>query len=158
MSFQTQNLSVALLHFVVALFSFQGTLSDHFCDQIWRSNLSVRSSNPTTNVVWWARVGSNHRPCDYQSHALASWATGPFWWRLAGSNRWPPACKAGALPAELNPHLKTFNFQDDPWKRYIFKKNLSVNAGFFIRTFFSFTPFGVSTWDETSAFPLRFSP
>ena len=33
-SFQTQNLSVALLHFVVALFSFQGTLSDHFCDQI----------------------------------------------------------------------------------------------------------------------------
>ena len=44
------------------------------------------------------------------------------WWRLAGSNRWPPACKAGALPAELNPHihsqlkmengkLKFFNFQ-----------------------------------------------
>ena len=28
-----------------------------------------------------------------------------FWWRLAGSNRWPPACKAGALPAELNPHM-----------------------------------------------------
>ena len=27
------------------------------------------------------------------------------WWRLAGSNRWPPACKAGALPAELNPHV-----------------------------------------------------
>ena len=26
-----------------------------------------------------------------------------FWWRLAGSNRWPPACRAGALPAELNP-------------------------------------------------------
>ena len=28
-----------------------------------------------------------------------------IWWRLAGSNRWPPACKAGALPAELNPHI-----------------------------------------------------
>ena len=28
--------------------------------------------------VWWARVGSNHRPYDYQSYALASWATGPF--------------------------------------------------------------------------------
>ena len=27
------------------------------------------------------------------------------WWRLAGSNRWPPACKAGALPAELNPRI-----------------------------------------------------
>ena len=83
---------------------------------------------------WWAKVDSNHRPHDYQSCALASWAIGPFlwpsgwssslwklflesflcllsfskeskWWRLAGSNRWPPACKAGALPAELNPHL-----------------------------------------------------
>ena len=27
------------------------------------------------------------------------------WWRWAGSNRWPPACKAGALPAELHPHV-----------------------------------------------------
>ena len=27
------------------------------------------------------------------------------WWRVPGSNRWPPACKAGALPAELTPHL-----------------------------------------------------
>ena len=30
----------------------------------------------------------------------------PFrvWWRIRGSNPWPPACKAGALPAELIPH------------------------------------------------------
>ena len=64
---------------------------------------------------WWAKVDSNHRPHDYQSCALASWAIGPFlwlpgdlkWWRLAGSNRWPPACKAGALPAELNPHIQS---------------------------------------------------
>jgi hypothetical protein len=27
------------------------------------------------------------------------------WWRWTGSNRWPPACKAGALPAELHPHI-----------------------------------------------------
>ena len=27
------------------------------------------------------------------------------WWRVPGSNRWPPACKAGALPAELTPHM-----------------------------------------------------
>ena len=33
---------------------------------------SARSSDPTTTVVWWARVGSNHRPYDYQSYALAS--------------------------------------------------------------------------------------
>ena len=27
------------------------------------------------------------------------------WWSQAGSNRRPPACKAGALPAELWPHI-----------------------------------------------------
>jgi hypothetical protein len=27
------------------------------------------------------------------------------WWSLTGSNRRHPACKAGALPAELRPHL-----------------------------------------------------
>ena len=27
-----------------------------------------------------------------------------MWWRMTGSNRRPPACKAGALPAELIPH------------------------------------------------------
>ena len=27
-----------------------------------------------------------------------------YWWRMSGSNRRPPACKAGALPAELIPH------------------------------------------------------
>ena len=29
------------------------------------------------------------------------------WWSQSGSNRRPPACKAGALPAELWPHFKT---------------------------------------------------
>ena len=27
------------------------------------------------------------------------------WWRWGGSNSWPPACKAGALPAELHPRF-----------------------------------------------------
>ena len=31
------------------------------------------------------------------------------WWRMTGSNRRPPACKAGALPAELIP--REFNFR-----------------------------------------------
>ena len=65
------NLSVALLHFVIHCSVFKvhplTTLAIRFEDLT-----EVRSSNPTTNVVWWARVGSNHRPCDYQSHALAS--------------------------------------------------------------------------------------
>ena len=28
-----------------------------------------------------------------------------MWWRLTESNRWPPACKAGALPTKLSPQL-----------------------------------------------------
>ena len=28
------------------------------------------------------------------------------WWRMTGSNRRPPACKAGALPAELIPQIR----------------------------------------------------
>ena len=33
------------------------------------------------------------------------------WWRWTGSNRWPPACKAGALPAELHPHSVSENWK-----------------------------------------------
>ena len=29
-----------------------------------------------------------------------------IWWRWWDSNPWPPACRAGALPAELHPHFK----------------------------------------------------
>ena len=31
-----------------------------------------------------------------------------YWWRRSGSNRRPPACKAGALPAELRPQSRNF--------------------------------------------------
>ena len=30
------------------------------------------------------------------------------WWRWWDSNPWPPACRAGALPAELHPHISCF--------------------------------------------------
>ena len=50
--------------------------------------------------------------CIFESHARDSMkhqfvigvSVNLFWWRVPGSNRWPPACKAGALPAELTPH------------------------------------------------------
>ena len=29
-------------------------------------------------LKWWAKMDSNHRPHDYQSCALASWAIGPY--------------------------------------------------------------------------------
>ena len=40
---------------------------------------------------------------ELQSAAFSHFATSPStWWRLTGSNRWPSACKADALPTELN--------------------------------------------------------
>ena len=133
------------------MFSFQGT-SWVFKETQWSFSVEeLQSISLFRFKKWWAKMDSNHRPHDYQSCALASWAIGPYrrnqihnlhilckhkifdcgfvsplpikpaslgfngspealftsflWWRLAGSNRWPPACKAGALPAELNPHL-----------------------------------------------------
>ena len=72
-----QNLSVALLHFrFVTLFSFQGA-TFWFCNQIWRSNTLGLQIQRQIVIVWWAKVDSNHRPHDYQSCALASWAIGP---------------------------------------------------------------------------------
>src|SRR6185369_10966250 len=38
--------------------------------------------------------------------SAAAWVCFDVWWRMTGSNRRPPACKAGALPAELIPHLR----------------------------------------------------
>ena len=65
---------------------------------------------------WLAQVDSNHRPRAYQARALTTWAMRHYgylrflsslkylWWRWWESNPWPPACRAGALPAELHPH------------------------------------------------------
>ena len=139
------------------MFSFQGASLSFFLKRLNEASTQVGTSVNLSILhfafcilhfkkKWWAKMDSNHRPHDYQSCALASWAIGPYlvdassislasatrcpklthsaasplqikslilriwfgaftllWWRLAGSNRWPPACKAGALPAELNP-------------------------------------------------------
>ena len=37
----------------------------------------------------------------------ASWTP---WWRWWDSNPWPPACRAGALPAELHPQIEVLLF------------------------------------------------
>ena len=69
----------------------------------------TQSSNSSAPIqALWEVVGQNglepstSRLSVVCSSQLSYW---PIWWRLAGSNRWPPACKAGALPAELNPHM-----------------------------------------------------
>ena len=72
-------------------------------------------------------VDSNHRPHAYQACALTTWATIhylsgflplslPLWvWRWWDSNPWPPACRAGALPAELHPHIE-WKVKSEKWK------------------------------------------
>ena len=35
------------------------------------------------------------------------------WWRWGESNSWPPACKAGALPAELHPRCSLGTFKTE---------------------------------------------
>ena len=76
----------------------------------------------TRCFLWSVWMDSNHRPRAYQARALATWATNrnsligsdssiclpdlSGWWRWRESNPWPPACRAGALPAELHPHVR----------------------------------------------------
>ena len=42
---------------------------------------------------------------DKSCKRLIGWVLHKKWWRIADSNRSPPACKAGALPNELIPHV-----------------------------------------------------
>ena len=63
---------------------------------------------------------------DFQSFTPRLWA----WWRWRDSNSWPPACKAGALPTELHPHV-TF-------------KNLLQSFLCYKQSFFLFIFFGKS--------------
>ena len=60
----------------------------------------VRSNRLSYKPISWIRGGCP-APCTLiLLDILLSW------WRWTGSNRWPPACKAGALPAELHPHIQ----------------------------------------------------
>ena len=95
--------------------------------------------------AWLAQVDSNHRPRAYQARALTTWAMSQYflvrtvwfhidylaskvftnsfsarqplsWWRWWDSNPWPPACRAGALPTELHPHILGSFPSKDPSK------------------------------------------
>ena len=43
-----------------------------------RHVVKSRLSSHQAFKKWWAKMDSNHRPHDYQSCALASWAIGPY--------------------------------------------------------------------------------
>ena len=108
-----------------------------------------------SRYIWWAQVGSNHRPLAYQASALACWAMSPFsvlpnwfsqpWWRWRDSNSWPPACRAGALPAELHPRsyfLAFSGFSTDPENRTTINNTHCLNSySFFLQSFVRWTAF-----------------
>ena len=77
----------------VTLFSFQGTIFyidfkfKQVCVQFAFSSMSSRTSVRKT-----------------EKNAKCAWNC-LNWWRWGESNSWPPACKAGALPAELHPQI-----------------------------------------------------
>ena len=70
-----------------ALFDFQWTLDSGICvgNRFSQRCIFAVSSSRTTRLV------------------------SKKWWRWWESNPWPPACRAGALPAELHPH-RVFSF------------------------------------------------
>ena len=100
-SSQTRCFLIFALHL---LFSFQDTKVLLLSKQISEERLFVSFSS---NLSW--RVGPSglepptSRLSGVRSNRLSY---GPLsWWRWGESNPWPPACKAGALPAELHPQF-----------------------------------------------------
>ena len=70
--------AIRLIHFAVSPLPRQTLRWFVFGVWIRRSGFEARSQDPISWVLrsnckldWWARVGSNHRPYDYQSYALA---------------------------------------------------------------------------------------
>ena len=67
---------------------------------------------PTVSLREPVRIASDAEPVGSSSiHLLHSGVLRPLrshktpWWRWWDSNPWPPACRAGALPAELHPQI-----------------------------------------------------
>ena len=71
------------------------------------------------------------------------------WWRLAGSNRWPPACKAGALPAELNPRISfVYWILNNEWW-IMNNSSIILHYSFFIFHSSFFVEVGGPKWTRT---------
>ena len=84
------------------MFSFQGASQSYVHAPLDFVSSVARSASFSTFSFFFKKLNETSKFLSlFQS---ISW----IWWRVPGSNRWPPACKAGALPAELTPH-RVFN-------------------------------------------------
>ena len=83
------------------MFSFQGTV-------LWINSrfqtLMLKIWNPASirEIKWWAKVDSNHRPHDYQSCALTSWAIGPLV-EMSGIEPLTPCLQGRCSPSWATP-------------------------------------------------------
>ena len=69
------------------------------------------------------------------------------WWRWWESNPWPPACRAGALPAELHPHLGLFKWivNSEEWKvKNVGWKSFAFSSFFFFFFLLRYSLFSVT--------------
>ena len=96
--------------FVFTLFSFQGTsvfFAEHFSTIFSLKNswklFCILFRPQSFASLWLAYHISNTPTSPFGSRSLRTGA----WWRWGESNSWPPACKAGALPTELHPHIRS---------------------------------------------------
>ena len=82
------------------------TMSDNLHRDDRRDQRDTNSSSWTN--IWLVRCRSALRSTVTHTPIASLKATSlKAWWSQTGSNRRPPACKAGALPAELWPRLET---------------------------------------------------
>ena len=72
--------------------------------ELLKNSRSIPTDAGVNNKAAW-----RHPRKSTQAALVLNDAIRVVWWRMTGSNRRPPACKAGALPAELIPrngHIK----------------------------------------------------
>ena len=92
----------------VLLLSFisSPTKSLYFEKMVGQGRLELptsRLSSARSNQLSYRPVSYRPNPRPTSCHKTPNLQ---HWWSRTGSNRRPPACKAGALPAELWPHMR----------------------------------------------------
>ena len=75
------------------------------CSTNWANGSQVVPTIGIEPTTYWLQVSCS-----------TNWAKSAFkWWRLTDSNRWPSACKADALPTELNLQKWWLVRDSNPW-------------------------------------------
>ena len=98
-----------LLYFRIVQFSRYNGESE-----IHRSSFSEKPAVSLPNL--YCELKDSHF-CAQTNVCAVSFLSKGTWWRWGESNSWPPACKAGALPTELHPHVVGLSGLEPPTSR-----------------------------------------